>query len=360
MWHEEARVRLSLDTAMTIGRSDPVRLVLRIAASVAITLVLAGLVFQLAGADPFAAMRAVIEGSLGNRLGVEQTLMLSGILALAGLAFAIPARAQLWNIGGEGQIFAGALAAITVALKVSGLDPVAHTVLCLVAGALAGSLWAAIAGALKGIVGANEVLTTLMLNFIAVLLTDHAVSHWFPQEAAGNTTPPVPAGVRLPDVVPDTGLNVGVLLAVLSIVMAHILLSGTRLGLKIRAAGANANAARQNGVDVRRTWISAFIMGGACAGLAGAIVVVGVSGSLARDFSPGYGFIGIAVALLARSRPLWIAPAAVLFGILTVGGSYLEFTVGVSPSAALFVQGIFILLLLALWVLPPLRPRISG
>ena len=324
-------------------------------AAAVLTLLVTGAVFQIVGADPFEAFDAILNGALGNPLGVEETVMLSAILALAGLAVAIPARARLWNIGGEGQIFTGALASVFVALKVHGLDPAVLTVLAMCAGVLAGALWAAIAGVLKTRFGANEVLTTLMLNFIAILLTDYSVGHLFPSTGLGNTTPPVPEGVELPDIAPGPEFNLGVLLAVLSLGVAHVLLSRTRLGLKIRAVGANSDAARHNGVHVDRVTLAALTIGGAFAGLAGAIVVIGVDGSLARDFSPGYGFIGIAVALLARSRPLWILPAAALFGVLTVGGSYLEPTVGISAAAALVIEGLFIILLLAFWVLPPER-----
>jgi ABC-type uncharacterized transport system permease subunit len=324
-------------------------------AATLLTLVLTGAVFQLVGADPFAAFEAILNGALGNPFGVEETVMLSGILALAGLAVAIPARARLWNIGGEGQIFMGALASVYVALKVTGLDAALLTPLAMVAGIVAGAALAAIAGWLKTSFGANEVLTTLMLNFIAILLTDYAVGHAFPNVGAGNTTPPVPAGVELPDLAASPYLNLGVFLAAVSLCIGHVLLSRTRLGLKIRAVGANAEAARNNGVNVGRVSLAAMTIGGAFAGLAGAIVVIGVSGSLARDFSPGYGFIGVAVALLARSRPLLILPAAVLFAVLTVGGSYLEPTVGLSAAAALLIQGVFVILLLALWVLPPER-----
>jgi general nucleoside transport system permease protein len=324
-------------------------------AATLLTLLLTGAVFQLAGADPLAAYEAILNGALGNSFGVEETVMLSGILALAGLAVAIPARARLWNIGGEGQIFMGALASVWVALKVTGVDPALLTVLAMLAGVLAGAALAAIAGALKTSFGANEVLTTLMLNFIAILLTDYALGHAFASSGLGNTTPPVPSGVGLPDIAGSRELDLGVLLAIVSLGAAYVLVSHTRLGLKIRAVGANADAARNNGVQVGRVSLAAMTIGGAFAGLAGAIVVIGVDGSLARDFSPGYGFIGVAVALLARSRPLLILPAAALFAVLTVGGSYLEPTVGLSASAALLIQGLFVILLLALWVLPPER-----
>lgn len=330
-------------------------MVARIAAATVVTILIAALVFQALGAAPAAVFEAMLDGALGNPLGFKETILLTGILALAGLAVAIPARARLWNIGGEGQIFAGALASVTVALKLPGVDPILLTVLAVLAGVLAGALLGLVAGWLKAEFGAHEVLTTLMLNFIAILFADYAVGHFFPTEGAGNTTPPVPDGVALPEL-GASWLSVSALIALVAVLFAWLLISRTRLGLKIRALGSNRDAALQNGVKVERVSVAALAIGGAFAGLAGAIIVIGIDGSLARDFSPGYGYIGIAVAMMARSRALWVVPAAFLFAVLTVGGSYLEPTVGLSASTALVIEGLLILLLLAFWALPPERP----
>lgn len=335
-------------------RNRAVRAGGRIAGSIALTLLLVGAVFALAGADPLAAFRALVRGALGNPLGVEQTVELGALLVLAGLAVALPARASLWNVGGEGQIFAGALASVTVALKLSGPDPLVVMVLAVLAGALAGAAVAAIAGALRAFAGANEVLTTLMLNFVVTLLTFYAIGHWFPAAGIRGSTPEVPEAVELPRLL-GRDFTGGIVIALACVVIAHVIMTRTRLGLKIRATGANPDAARHNGVRVPHVYLAAFGIGGAFAGLAGAIVVLGIDGLLARDFSPGYGFVGIAVALLARSRPLWIVPAAALFSVVTVGGSYLEAAVGLSADVALVIQGLLLLLLLALWVLPPER-----
>lgn len=335
------------------GRLDW-RYLARLVASLALTLILVGLIFDLAGADPVAAFEALIRGSLGNPLGVEQTVELAAILVLAGLAVTIPARASLWNIGGEGQIFAGALAAVSVALKLTGPDPAIVMLLALLAGLLAGAAVAAVAGALRALTGANEVLTTLMLNFVIALLTFYAITNWFPAAGIRGSTPEIPRDVELPTLL-GGDITSGVILAFACVVAAHVLLTRTRLGLTIRAAGANPEAARHNGIRLGSVYTVSFAIGGAFAGLAGAIVVLGIDGLLARDFSPGYGFVGIAVALLARSRPLLVVPAAALFSVVTVGGSYLESAVGLSADVALVIQGTLLLLLLALWVIPPQR-----
>lgn len=326
----------------------------RVVACLVLTLLVTGLVFAVAGANPYDAFEALIRGSLGNPLGVEQTIELGAVLVLAGLAVAIPARAALWNIGGEGQIFVGALASVTVALKVSGPDPVVVMILAVLAGVLAGTALAALAGALKAVAGANEVLTTLMLNFVVILVTFYAIGHAFPAAGIRGSTPEVTDAAELPNLMGGE-ITAGVALAILCVVIAHVVMSRTRLGLKIRATGASPDAARHNGVRVASVHVVALSIGGAFAGLAGAIVVLGIDGLLSRDFSPGYGFVGVAVALLARSSPIWIVPAAALFSTITVGGSYLEAVVGLSADVGLVIQGVFLLLLLSLWVLPPER-----
>ncbi|MEX1141007.1 MAG: hypothetical protein WD993_10105 [Thermoleophilaceae bacterium] len=330
----------------------------RLALSLGLTLLLTGMVFQLAGANPFEAFEALIRGSLGNPLGIEQTIELMTLLTLAGLAVAIPARASLWNIGGEGQIFAGALAAVAVALKVGGIPPALVAVMALVAGIAAGAALGAVAGALRAGPGANEVLTTLMLNFVAILATYYAIGHLFAAAGIRGSTPVISRDAMLPDV-PGQTFTSGIALALLAALGAWVLLTRTRLGLKIRATGFSPDAARHNGVRVGGVQVTVMALGGALAGLAGAVVVIGIEGLLARDFSPGYGFIGIAVALLARAHPLWIVPAAGLFSVVTVGGSYLEAVVGLSASVALVIEGVLLLLLLAFWVFPPER-GVSG
>lgn len=325
--------------------------VLRLAGTIACTTVVSAALVLVAGADPVATLQALIDGSLGHAYGTGQTIMLASVLALVALAAAIPARARLWNVGGEGQMYAGALAAVAVALKLDA-GPALVTVAALAAGMVAGGLVGLVAAWLKIVADANEVLTTLMLNFVVILFADYAITHAFPSEGIAGSTPEVPAGVGLPTIWATADVDVGVIAALGSIVVAHVLLSRGTLGLKIRAAGSNPDAARQCGVPVGVVFAWSLGLGGAFAGLAGAIVVIGIDGLLAANFSPGYGFIGIAVALLAQARPLWIAPAALLFAVLTVGGSYLEPTVGLSSSAALAIQAIIVLTLLAFWVLP--------
>lgn len=323
---------------------------LRTAIALLLTLAITSLVFWLAGTNPLVAYGALYRGSLGNIFGLAETLSLTGVLILMAIAAAIPARSGLWNIGGEGQMFAGALVAALVGLSLPAPSPVV-VVVALVAGAIGGAAWGAIAGVLKSVFDANEVLTTLMLNFVAILLVDVVITRGFADSGVPSATPYLPDGVMLPELVPGTGIGWTILLALAAALAAHVLVSRTRLGLQLRAIGSNPFAARNAGVPVPRLQALSLSIGGLFAGLAGAVIVIGIQGLLIRGFSPGFGFIGVAVAMLARSNPLWIPPAALLFACLTVGGSYLEPVVGLSASAALVVQAVLVLALMVFGVL---------
>lgn len=319
-----------------------------------VTLAVTSLLFWLSGANPAAAYAALYRGSFGSRFGFGETVAQAGILILMALAVALPARAQLWNIGGEGQMFMGALAAAVVGLNLTA-PPVIVTIAAIAAGAIAGGLWGAIAGVLKATLAANEVLTTLMLNFIAILITDYYISKASVRSGIPNATEPLPQGVSLPTVIAGTGINLGIVIAIAAAIAAHLLLGRTSFGLQTRALGGNPDASVNLGVAVPRLQVYIMTAGAMFAGLAGAVVVVGIQGLLVRGFSPGFGFTGIAIAIMALAKPLWIIPSALLFAALTVGGSYLEPAVGLSSSAALVAQAVLLLALLACWAFPPGR-----
>ena len=328
--------------------------VVRVLVAIVIAGILSSLLFWASGANPIDAYAALFRGSFGTLYGFEETITQTGILILMAVAVALPSRAQLWNIGGEGQMFMGALAAAMVALGVPG-PPALITVLALVVASVVGGLWAGLAGILKARWGANEVLTTLMLNFIAILIVDYYISEASITSGIPNATRFLPDGVALPVVIPGTSINLTIVIALGAAVLAHLILSRTSFGLQTRALGGNRNATVNMGAAVPRLQAGVMSVGGVFAGLAGAVIVIGVQGLLVRGFSPGFGFTGIAIAIMALGKPLWTIPSALLFAALTVGGSYLEPAVGVSSSAALVVQAMLLLSLLACWAFPPGR-----
>lgn len=321
-------------------------------------IVLTGLVMRLLGANPIQAYQGLLSGALGSVYNIGLTLMVATPLILTGMAAAIPFSARLWNVGGEGQLYAGAVASVLVALTFVHLPAPLLAVLAIVCGILAGAVWAMIAGLLRILVDANEVIVTLMLNFIALNAADYVITGPWAQNVSPQTRN-IPKGVTLANIWPGTSVNLGLVLAVICAVLAFILMRNTALGLSIRATGFNSRASRLAGFSITRITLAAFGVAGACAGLAGAIEVVGVYHALVPDLSANYGYIGIAVALLARLNPLWIIPSAIFFAAVTVGGNNLTATSGISTSTSLIIEAIFVILLLAFHVVRLQRARVS-
>jgi len=307
--------------------------------------VLTGVVLWAAGANPIDAYGGILSGALGSRYALGLTLMAATPLALTGIAAAVPFSARIWNIGGDGQLYAGAIASVLFGLTFTTLQPVLLTILCILAALVAGAAWGMIAGVLKVLFGANEVIVTLMLNFIALSAADYVITGPWAQGVSPQTKN-IPNGVNLPGIPGGTGANLGVVMAMVATGMALVLMRNSALGLSIRATGFNPKAARLAGFSIVRITVMVFGIGGAFAGLAGAIEVVGVHHALIPDISANYGFIGIAVALLARLRPQWIIPSALFFAILTVGGNNLTATSGISTSTSLIIEALFVILLM--------------
>ncbi|MBC7806020.1 MAG: ABC transporter permease [Akkermansiaceae bacterium] len=312
--------------------------------------VLAGIV-RAAGASPVAVAAALGKGAFGSRYNLVETVIQATPLLLTGLAVAISFRCRLFNIGAEGQLVVGAMAAVAVGTR--PLPPSVQLLLCLVAGASAGALWAGIAAVLKIYRGVQEVLSTLLLNFVAVQLLAYAVrgplqesAKYYPQSDRMN----IPARLLL--LLPATGdlpatrLHAGVFIALVVTVLIWFYLRFTAGGFALRAVGAGAGAAELAGISVRKTLMKTFLLSGALAGLAGAIQVCGVTYFLGDRFSGGYGYTAIAVALLANLSPGWIVVTALFFGALTAGSSSVQ-TAGVSPVVIQVMQAVVLFALLA-------------
>lgn len=309
------------------------------------TLIAVGLLIAALGTDPIDAYSTIVSGSLGASDRIGQTLTVAVPLALCGVAAAIPFTARLWNIGAEGQMHAGAFAAAAVGLTLPAMPGPVLIPLILLGAVLAGAVWAAIAGALKAAVGANEVIVTLMLNFIAILLATYAITGIWPQEISPQTER-LPDSAALPGVWPGTVVNAGLIVAVVAVALAWVLMRRTALGLQIRSIGFNPFASRLNGMDVPRLTVATFALAGLFAGLAGGVLVLGENLALVSNFSANYGYLGIAVALVARLSPGWILPSAVLFAALQVGSQSLPAATGISTAFGQIIIAAFVLALL--------------
>jgi len=286
------------------------------------------------GHSPRELLTILITGSVGSTFALQGTVLKSVPLLLTGLSVVIAFRAGVWNIGGEGQFIVGALAALLASRF--GLVP------SLLAAMLAGAAWASIASLMRLWRNAPEVLTTILLNFIAIHLLGWCVNGPLRERTAMYPQTDV-ALATLPRL---GGLHAGILLAVFASVGAWWLLYRTNEGLRLRATGFNSSAAKWAGVNVRAQLARAMAISGAAAGLAGGIELLGVTNRLFERFASGYGYSGIAVALLAQLHPLATIGSAFFFGALVTGAGELQRTANISSAVATLGQAVVILVLI--------------
>jgi general nucleoside transport system permease protein len=270
-------------------------------------------------------------------------------LIITGLAVAIAFRAGIWNIGADGQLIAGATAAAWVGVSVSGTLGWLALPLALCAGVVAGGVWALIAAWLRSRFGVLEVISTIMLNFIATYGVSYLVrgplqepTHVYPQ------TTGIVNGAHIPLLISGTRLHWGFIMAIAIAIAAWWVMRYTAVGFRTRASGVNPFAARSAGlIDVSGITTGAFIVSGAIAGLAGAIEVCGVTFALYENISPGYGYTAIAVALLAGLNPLGVIGTGILFGALETAAGTLQRNVGIPATTASVIEAVVILIVVA-------------
>lgn len=324
------------------------RIVAPSAVALAIALFLSTIIVWLAGADPLVAFGALADGAFGSTQGLSETAVKACPLLITGLAVAIAFRTGIWNIGAEGQLLAGATAMAWVGTWPWPLPGWIALPVALLIASMAGSAWAMIAGVLKVQRNVNEVISTIMLNFVALGLVSYLVRG--PLMESGGQYPQSDAigdAMRLTRLIPSFRLHSGIVIALGAAFASYVLLFHTLRGYEIQAVGTNATAARLAGIRVERSLLLALALSGALAGLAGAIEVSAVTYRLYDRFSPGYGFTAIAVALLGRLHPVGIIAGAVLFGALEAGSNSLQRAAGVSSVLVDVIQAVVIFALLA-------------
>ena len=320
--------------------SSHLALVLAPIGAVAFTLVISALLVLWAGAPVGKTYSLLLQGGFGSVFAFSETLTRAIPLMLTGLAATVAFKSRLFNIGAEGQLYMGALAAVTVGGLHEGtglaLHPAALFVLMMLAAALAGALLLLGPALMKAKLGVDEVVTTLLLNFIVLLLVslmldgpmkDPTAMGW-PQSVA------LMPELELSKLVAQTRVHTGLLWACALSVGLWALMKYTVLGFEIRAVGANARAAAFSGVSVTRTVVLVAMLSGALAGLAGAIEVAGRTSYLTLDMSPGYGYTGIVIAMLAGLHPLGVMAASVLVAGVLVGADSMSRAVGVPTFIA--------------------------
>lgn len=307
-----------------------------------------GAIFILAvRVNPLAAYGALFKGAVGSPRALIQTALLATPLLLISLGLTLAFRSTVWNIGAEGQFFMGALAATWVGLTFSGWPMWLLLPLMVVAGWLFGAAWAAIPGLLKAKQGANEIVTSLLLNYVAIFFINYLVrlplkdpEYYLPQSASL-----VEAAILPP--IPGTRLHIGLVLALLCVPLVYLLLFKTPLGYRLRVVGANPEAGRYAGINVPAHIVIAMMLSGGLAGIAGMVEVSGVHHRLMSGISPGFGYTAIVVALLGRLHPVGALLASFLFAALVIGADSMQRIVGLPVALTAVIQALVVLFILA-------------
>lgn len=317
------------------------------ALAVLTALVFGALFLRLSGFDPLAVYEGMWRGAFGDAYGLSETLVKAIPIALCALGITVAFRMNLWNIGAEGQLYAGAMAATWVALTFPGAPAAVVLPAMTAAGMAAGALWALLSAVPRAWVGANEILTTLMLNYVAVFLSEHLIHGPWKDPASFNfpLSPAFSEAARLP-AFGDTRIHAGLLLALAAAAALTVALRKTKWGYELRLVGANPAVATYAGIGIARHILVAMAAGGALAGLAGMTEVSAITGRLQYGLSPGYGYSAIIVAWLAKLSPAGILVMSFLFGGLLVGG-YAVQVIGVPAAAVNMLQGAMLFFWLA-------------
>ncbi|MGH2428060.1 MAG: ABC transporter permease [Candidatus Limnocylindria bacterium] len=324
--------------------------VLPLAAIVA-AFAVSAILIVLAGVNPLDAYAAMIQGSVGSPASLAVTGVRMTPILLTGLAVAISFRAGVFNIGAEGQLYLGAAAAAAVALVPLGIPGILHIILALLAGFVGGALWILVPAYLRAYRGVSEVVTTLMLNFVGILvvsyLVDPTLGPMGERGASFAQSVPIEDTARLPILAARTSLHAGLPIGVAIAIALYVLIQYTPFGFRLRMIGANPTAARFAGVRSARQMVLVMLLSGGIAGLAGAGEVMGLRHRLFDHFSPGYGYDGIAIALLAGANPLAVIVTAGFFGALRAGSSLMQQVTRIETSIVLIIQALTILFVIA-------------
>jgi simple sugar transport system permease protein len=330
-------------------------------------LLVGALMLLLLGANPFQAYGAMANGAFGNANAFAETLVKATPLLLVALGICISFRGDVINIGGEGQMIVGALAATWVGLALTSWPGWLVITLSLAAGFLGGAVWGGIAGYLKAYFKVNEILSTVMMNAIAVQLMNFMLRGPMIDPEFAERAAKIPETARLPDAfqlprLAPTRLHLGILIAVVLAFAVYFLLWRTTLGYRIRAVGQNIFASRYAGIKVNRYIVTALLLSGAFAGLAGAIQVFGVNYRMITDgsatgFTGSAGFNGIVAALFGQLHPLLSIPASILFGALLVGANSMQRAVQIPSALVTVLNGVVVVFVVGSEILRRRRQR---
>src|SRR5271157_108296 len=317
--------------------------------SILVALGIGAIVIKLLGFEPLKAYAALWQGSFGNLMQTSETLKTAIPLLLCGLGIAFAFQSGAFNIGAVGQMYVGALAAVIVGGLFPDMQPLLHIFLATLAAFLAGGLWALFPAFLKIRYGSNEIISTILLNYIGIYLVDYMVSG--PIKAPGHmdnpTSWPVVSNTMYPILLPKTQLHAGFIIAIVAMFILFIIMHFTTLGQRVRVVGQNREAARHAGIRAEQVFLMAFFFSGTLAGLAGACEILGYQSQLISGFAPTTGYDAIAVALLGGFEPFIVGLSALFFAGLQTGAIAMEAMARLPAQIADLVRVLAILAVLA-------------
>jgi len=342
------RLPVASNAAARAARFVRSRLVVSVVIGFGLSFVIGGILIALVGADPVEATRVAIDGAITTRRGFGNTLVFATPRLLVGLGACVAIRSGVFNLGGEGQLQMGAVGAALVGVLLGPMIAPLHLVLAISAAAVFGGLWALVAALLQVWRGASLLITTLLMNFVAIFFVEYLVQGPFQgATAAYNSSERVHETAELPIVIPGTRVHLGFVIAIVAVAATTLLLQRTTLGTEFRAAGFNPRAALFAGLSPARLVLGSMFISGLLGGLAGAGEILGVQYRLLQGFSTNIGFEGLAVAFLAGLNPAATLLVALLFGALQSGVLSLQHEMGIPVSIALIMEGLPIVFLAA-------------
>lgn len=315
--------------------------------SVALALLVGSILIILAGASPATAYAALFRGAFGTVYNFTEVLVKASPLWLAAMAVVLSFRTGMFNCGAEGQIFMGALAATGVGVALGGYSSWLLLPLVFLASFVAGGIWGGIPGLMKAQLGVNEIISTIMFNYIATWIVSFFVNGpWRDTSSMTPQTNLIGEGAFLSKLIPGTRLHSGIIVTLILVIAVHFLLNKSVFGYKARLVGTSQTVAAAAGIPVSSVLSSTMFISGGLAGLAGMIEITGLHHRLLNSFSPGYGFTAITVALLGKLNPFGALISGLFFAALTVGANEMQRSVGIPNSLISIIQALVVIFLL--------------
>jgi ABC-type uncharacterized transport system permease subunit len=332
------------------GKSKGIEVITEVASFVVIFLLaslLTSIPLMISGFGPLNVFYSLLIGGFGSIPALARTLIKTTPILFCGLGLLVAFRCGVWNIGAEGQLYIGALGATVAGLFLGSMPSALHIIVVCLAGFAGGALWAGIAGFLRVRYGANEMIVTLLMNFIAFWIISYMVRFPLRPELAFNpVTAMISESARLPIMLPGTSLHIGILIAIFAGIIIWFILGRTVLGYRIRAVGSNSSASAYGGISVKFTILVAMLLSGGLAGLAGMNEVCGVHYLLSENISFSYGYLGIPAALIGRLNPIGTIISSLFIGSLFTGGRFIQTVLGIPYTIVYMIVAVFILAIL--------------